>query len=98
MFDNGMGLVLEGSTAWTLDLRLTSPGDDSWLDTYDYNHGGGRWVLRDAAAEPPFSDALGRILTDWEPVYSDVQEVIGIRLSFDGHEVPLLVWEGQVTA
>lgn len=52
VFDNGHGLVLQGSTAWTLDLRFTSPGDDSWLDTYDYDFGDGRWVLRDAAAEP----------------------------------------------
>ena len=25
VFDNGHGLVLEGSTAWTLDLRVTNP-------------------------------------------------------------------------
>lgn len=35
VFDNGYGLALSGSTAWTLDMWVTSPGDDSWLNTYD---------------------------------------------------------------
>jgi len=97
VFDNGCGLALTGSTAWTLDMRVTSPGDDSWLNTYDYDLGDGRWVLRDAGAEDPFAEAMGATLTDWHAVHNEVQEVGGLRLSFDGCEMSLMVREGEVT-
>ena len=97
LFDNGYGLALEGSTAWTLSLRVTLPGDDSWLNAYDYDLGDGRWVLRDAGREDPFADAMGAALTDWQAVHNEVHEVVGLRLWFDGHEMPLLVREGEVT-
>jgi len=97
VFDNGYSLVLSGSTAWTLNMRVTSPGDDSWLNTYGYDLGDGRWVMRDAGAEGPFAHAMGVTLTDWQAVHNEVQEIVGLRLSFDGREVPLVVREGEVT-
>lgn len=97
VFDNGYGLALRGSTAWTLDVWVTSPGDDSWLNTYDYDLGDGRWLPSDAGPEDPFADAMGATLTDWQAVHNDVQEIVGLRLSFNGREMPLVVREGEVT-
>ncbi len=97
VFDNGYGLALSGSTTWTLDMWVTSPGDDSWLNTYDDDLGDGRWVLRDAGAEDPFADAMGATLTDWQAVHNEALEIVGLRLSFDGREMPLIVREGEVT-
>lgn len=45
----------------------------------------------------PFADAMGASLTDWQPLYNEVQEVVGLRLWFDGREVPIIVQEGEVT-
>jgi hypothetical protein len=97
LFDTGFGLALGGSTAWTLDIRVTSPGDDSWLSTYDYGIGGGRWVLRDASVEPAFADAMGAALTGWSAVRNGVDEVVGMRLSFEVHDVSLILHGGEIT-
>ncbi|MEZ0579121.1 hypothetical protein [Nocardioides sp. MH1] len=97
VFDTGHALVLSGTTAWTLDLQVIEPGDDSWLGGYDYELDGGRWVLRDAALEPPFADVLGTKLTAWQPVFDEMNEVIGIRLVFGETEVPLILDGGEVT-
>lgn len=59
MFDDGRGPVIDGGRDWTLDFRISSPSDDSWLDKYRYELGNPRWVLRDVGAESPFADAMG---------------------------------------
>jgi hypothetical protein len=76
---------------------VTGPGDDSWLSAYRYDVGGDRWVLRDGAAEEPFVDAVQATLDDWQVVLNEMQEVVGLRLWFDGQEVPLIVREGEIS-
>jgi hypothetical protein len=97
VFNNGRGLDLQANSDWTLSLRVTGPGDDSWLDAVDYEVEDGRWVLRDAATEPPLADAVGTRLTDWQPVQNEVNELVGLHLWSDQHEVPFVIWEGEVT-
>lgn len=97
MFDSGHGLILAGKSDWTLDLRITPPGDDSWLGTYDYEFEGARWQLRDASGEDPFAAAMNARLSDWEPISNEAPEVVGLRLSFGEIELWLNLLEGEIT-
>jgi hypothetical protein len=96
VFDTGHALVVSGTTSWTIDTRITESGDDSWLDIVNYDIEGGRWVLRDASSERPFADAVGTRLTAWQPVFNEVQEVVGVCLAFGDVEVPLVLSGGEV--
>jgi hypothetical protein len=96
VFDDGQGLVVEGGSDWTLNVRITRPHENSWVDAYAYDFGAGRWVLRDAGKEAPFSGAMGGALTGWQPDYNEVQEVVGLRLWFDGHKISLTQSGGEV--
>lgn len=98
VFDTGHALVLAGGSAWTLDYRVTGPGDDSWLGPFGYVMDGHRWVLRSATNEEPFAGSVGGALTDWQPVLNDVQEVVGLRLWFDGRELVLRLRNGELSA
>lgn len=97
VFESGMGLVLDGKTDFTLAWRVCLPGDDSWLYPHDYEVDGGRWRLRDASDEEPFAAALGSPLTGWEPVYNEVDEVVGLTLIFEWLALPLSLFGGEVT-
>ncbi|MEU7867371.1 hypothetical protein [Dactylosporangium sp. NPDC049140] len=96
VFSDGRGLLLAGRSDWTLNLVGTDPGDDRWLDPYDYDHDGGRWLPRDASTEPPFASVSARPLTELASIRNEVNEVIGLRLDFDGQILTLKTWQGEV--
>lgn len=96
VFDDGRGLLLHGRSDWTLALTETDPGDDGWLDPYNYDYEGGRWWSRDASAEPPFASLITRPLAHLEQIRNEVNEVIGLRLSFDGETLTLKTWQGEI--
>ncbi|MEU4689676.1 hypothetical protein [Actinoplanes sp. NPDC023714] len=64
--------------------------DSGGLDAYDYDFDGGRWIARDATAEPPFAAAAGLPLTAWTAT-SD-----GVRLEFGGHLILFRTHGGEV--
>lgn len=76
-FDGGVGLFLSGATDWCLDVDLTRAGDESWLVSYNYVDPAGRWTLRDASSEEPFSGLVGRRLESCAAItrYGDVDDV-----------------------
>jgi hypothetical protein len=84
VFDDGPGFLLAGRSDWTLKLVENYPDDDSWLAPYDYDYDGGRWLSRDASTEPPFASVIARPLAELGPIRNEVNEVIGLRLDFDG--------------
>ncbi|WP_426513199.1 hypothetical protein ACPPVO_22790 [Dactylosporangium sp. McL0621] len=90
----GQGLFLAGQSDWTLNLAETCPGDDRWLDPYDYD--GGRRLPRDASTEPPFASVSARPLTELASIRNEINEVIGLRLDFDGQILTLKTWQGKV--
>jgi hypothetical protein len=96
VFDDGRGLLLDGRSDWTLVLAETDPGDDGWRDPYDYDYDGGRWLSRDASAEPPFASVIARPLAHLEQLRNEVNEVIGLRLDFDGQMLTLETWQGEI--
>ncbi|WP_422738923.1 hypothetical protein ACN263_06565 [Micromonospora sp. WMMD729] len=96
VFDDGRGLLLDGRSDWTLGLTETYPGDDGLPDPYDYD--GGRWLSRDASAEPPFASVITRPLAHLEEIRNDVNEVTGLRLDFDGQMLTLTTWQGEIRA
>jgi hypothetical protein len=97
VFEGGRGLLLAGRSDWTLEIVETYPGDDKWLDPYDYDHDGGRWLSRDASNEPPFASVIARPLAELGPLLNEVNEVIGLRLDFHGQILTLKTWQGEVT-
>lgn len=76
-FDGGVGLFLSGATDWCLDVDLTRAGDESWLVPYNYVYPAGRWTLRDASNEEPFSDLVGRRLESCAAIRNEVGELVG---------------------
>lgn len=72
-------------------------GDEGWLSAYDYDYLGGRWIARDASTEPPFASVIALPLVDWAPTFNAVDEVVGLKLDFDGQQLTLRTWEGEVT-
>ena len=79
----------------TLRWSVTGPGNNDWLRQYDYGSDG-RWVIRDASAETPFAEAVGRRLISALPSFNEVNEVTGTQLMFDDLELPLTLWEGEI--
>ena len=88
--------MLAGRSDWTLKLVETQPGDDRWLDPYDYDYDGGRWLSRDASTGPPFASAIARPLDEVGPIRNEVNELIGFRLDFDGRILTLKTWQGEI--
>lgn len=97
VFDTGLGLVLDGKSDLTLRVRITSRGDDSWRSAYNYDYEGGRWHLRDAAREDPFTAAMNNRLTDWDPVYNEMHEVVGLRMRFGETNLSFNLIEGEIS-
>jgi len=79
----------DGWTGWVTNGGLTA--------AYDYEYEGGRWTELDASGEPPFAQAMGQRLVGWESLFNGVNEVVGIKLNFDGTTLTLEVREGEVT-
>ncbi|WP_238009530.1 hypothetical protein KZZ52_26980 [Dactylosporangium sp. AC04546] len=96
VFDEGRGLLVASRSDWTLKLVETCPGDDTWLDPYNYDYDGGRWLSRDASAEPPFASVIARPLADLGQIRNEIDEVVGIRLDFDGQILTLKTWQGEI--
>ncbi|MEU7844140.1 hypothetical protein AB0B39_24610 [Micromonospora sp. NPDC049114] len=65
-------------------------------DPYDYD--GGRWLSRDASAEPPFASVITRPLAHLKEIRNEVNEVTGLRLDFDGQMLTLKTWQGEIRA
>ena len=97
LFEGERGLLLAGRTDWSLNLTETCTADRTWLDAYDYDWYGSRWVLRDASSEPPFAPVIAKPLRAVQPVLNQVNEVTGLELSFAGHVLTLETREGEVT-
>ncbi|MGC1211712.1 MAG: hypothetical protein WA890_10685 [Micromonospora sp.] len=97
VFDDGRGLLLAGRSDWSLEFIQTEQGDEGWLSAYDYDYLGGRWIARDASTEPPFASVIALPLVDWAPTFNAVNEVVGLKLHFDGQQLTLRTWEGEVT-
>jgi hypothetical protein len=97
VFDGGRGLLVEGRSDWTLRCTETAPGDVAWRATYDYDWDGARWLPRDASAEAPFGAVIGKSLADWAPGLNEVNELVGIDLTFEGERVNLRLSEGELT-
>jgi hypothetical protein len=53
-------------------------------------------LSRDASTEPPFASVVARPLGELEPIRNEVNEVIGLRLDFDGQILTLKTWQGEV--
>ncbi len=53
-------------------------------------------MARDASTELPFVGAIEHTLTSAAPIFDEVDEVIGMRLTFGTYEFPLSTWEGEV--
>ncbi|GIF26631.1 hypothetical protein BJ973_001076 [Actinoplanes tereljensis] len=96
VFEGGQGILLDGQSDWSLKLMETYPEDRTWLDAYDYDWEGARWLLRDASSEPPFAAVMARHLVALEPTYNEVNEMTGLSLNFDGHPLTLKTREGEV--
>lgn len=97
-FDGGRGALLSGESDWTLGVRATRSGDESWLVPYAYEIDGCRWVPREATDEPPFAGLRGAPLTSAESIRDEVGELIGMSLEFDRGTVVLRLTEGEVAA
>jgi hypothetical protein len=95
-FDGGVGLFLSGATDGCLDVDLTEAGDESWLMRFDYVDSAGRWTLRDASSEEPFSGLVGRRLESCAAIRNEVGELVGLVLTFEGRSIDLSVDEGEL--
>ena len=95
-FDGGRGAFLSGETDFTLGVRTTPAGDESWLVPYLYEVEGGRWVMRDAFDEPPFVGLRGARLESCESVRNEMGEQVGVTLRFDLGTVALNLADGEV--
>ena len=98
LFNDGQGCGIASNCDWTLGWAFTRHEDDShWLTTYDYDFDGARWASRDASAEQPFINVIGKALDAWKPLFNEVNEVVGLDLTFGGTHVTLRTWEGELT-
>lgn len=93
---DGVGVFLSGATDWCLDVDVTRAGDESWLMAYDYVDPAGRWTLRDASSEDPFSGLVGRRLDSCAAIRNEVGELVGLALTFNGQSIDLCVHEGEL--
>jgi hypothetical protein len=95
-FDGGQGAFLSGETDWTLGVRPTRAGDESWLVPYQYDYEGSRWVIRDATEEQPFQGFRGARLDGCESVRNEMGEQVGVTFVFDVGTVSLRLDDGEV--
>jgi hypothetical protein len=97
VFEGGHGIFLAGGGDWSLESMQTGPGDSAWLNAYDYDWHGSRWLLRDASSESPFAPMVAKPLSSLEPMRNEVDEAIGLTFNFGGQTLTLRTWEGEVT-
>ncbi|MFI6079204.1 hypothetical protein ACIA5C_47660 [Actinoplanes sp. NPDC051343] len=97
VFEGGQGIFFAGGSDWSLELVETDPESRVWLDVYDYDWYGSRWLLRDASGEPPFAAVVAQPFVAMEPVRNEVDQVIGVNLNFGGQTLTLQTWGGEVT-
>lgn len=79
VFQGGRGLLLAGRADWSLELTETCTEDRTWLDAYDYDWHGSRWMLRDASSESPFASVVAECLRALQPMLNQANEVTGLR-------------------
>ncbi|XVV10811.1 hypothetical protein ACQP2X_39115 [Actinoplanes sp. CA-131856] len=96
VFEGCHGIFFSGASDWSLEVVETAPGSTGWLDAYDYVWDGSRWSLRDASVEAPFAAVIGEPLAGGESIRNEVDEVIGLHLTFGGKVLTLKTWEGEV--
>lgn len=94
-FEGGSGVHLDGKSDWTLEWSISAPGNDSWMSQYLYDFHG-RWVLRDATWEEPFTGLAGRLLTSTTPLWNEMDEIVGMTLTFETRNVSIRLWEGEI--
>jgi hypothetical protein len=97
VLEGGHGIFLAGMSDWSLELVETGPADGAWLEAYNYDCSGSRWLLRDASSESPFAAVIAKPLFELEPMRNEVDEVIGLNLNFGGQTLTLQTWEGEAT-
>lgn len=75
---------------------MTSPEDgDDWESRFDYE-ANGRWERRDASQESPFDAVAGSVLLDATPDLNELDEVVGLNLTFERGSVDLYLREGEL--
>ncbi|NYI47027.1 hypothetical protein BJ993_004107 [Nocardioides aromaticivorans] len=94
-FEGGRGAHFDGASDWTLEWSVSQSGDDRWMDPYrvDFH---GRWVMRDSTHEVPFVGLAGSLLTSATPVFNEVNEVVGVTLTFEERAVRFCLWKGEI--
>jgi hypothetical protein len=90
-FEGGRGVHLDAGGDWSLRWSVSEPGDAAWLGQYAYNWHG-RWVIRDAAGDEPFRDVVGSMLTSATPLFNEMDDVVGVALSFGERSMSLSTW------
>jgi hypothetical protein len=96
VFDDGRAVLLDGDCDWTLEVTHTAFDDTRWFERYDYDWDGSRWLSRDASAEPPFASVMARRLSAVEPLYDDVDQLMGVKLDFEHQVLTLRTWQGEI--
>lgn len=94
-FGGGRVAHFDTSADWELKWSVTGPGDEAWLGQYLYNEHG-RWVIRDASTEEPFSAFVGKALTSVTPDLDEMGTVVGATLHFGMKTIRLQAWNGEI--
>lgn len=97
-FEGGLGAHLDASADWTLRWSVSAAGDKGWLDQYRYDFHG-RWLMRDSSQEEPFVGLVGSLVSSATPTWNEVDEVdevVGVNLTFGDRALVLKVWGGEI--
>jgi hypothetical protein len=94
-FEGGLGVHFDAASDWTLRWWVSEAGDDKWMSQYNYDFDG-HWVMRRATGEAPFVRFAGSRLTSATPVFNQVDQVVGVALSFEVGDVTLSLREGEI--
>lgn len=95
LFAGGLGAHLDAAADWTLRWSVSWPGDEGRLDQYRYDFHG-RWLMRDSSHEEPFVGLLGSLASAASPTWNEVNEVVGVNLTFGDRALVLDVWGGEI--
>ena len=52
--------------------------------------------MRDAASEEPFHGVVGATLTAAVPLFNEMDEIVGVTLTFGEQSVSIRTWAGDI--